>query len=108
MKRNYIKHTKEALKFLALKIKLGRKEMKMSESELSERIGISRTTLQKIEKADPKVEIGLYFDAAAITGVLLFAEEDQLRSHIKATNNLLMLLPQKIRKKEGKEVIDDF
>lgn len=39
-------------------IRLGRKEQKMTEEGLSGRAGISRRTLQKIERAAPKCEIG--------------------------------------------------
>ena len=55
-KRTYSRFTHEALLLLGKQIKLARKERGMSEKDLSARVGIARSTLQKIERADPVVE----------------------------------------------------
>lgn len=43
-------------------IKLARKRRKLTMEQVSERAGIHRATLYRIEKGDPAVAIGLYFN----------------------------------------------
>ncbi|TXD84495.1 helix-turn-helix transcriptional regulator [Subsaximicrobium wynnwilliamsii] len=43
-------------------IKLARKRRKLTTEQVSERAGIHRATLYRIEKGDPAVSIGLYFN----------------------------------------------
>lgn len=43
-------------------IKLARKRRKLTTEQVSERAGINRTTLYRIEKGDPAVSIGSYFN----------------------------------------------
>lgn len=93
---------------LARQIRLGRKQRKWTEHELAERAGISRATLQKIEKGDLSVAIGLVFEVAVLAGVTLFDEESAaLATHLARTNDKLALLPSAIRKR-SKRVHDDF
>lgn len=66
--RTYSRHTREAVTLLGRLIRLARKERRLSAAELAERAGISRGTLQRIEKGDPKVEIGIMFEAATLVG----------------------------------------
>lgn len=73
--RTYSRVTREALALMGCQIRLGRKQRRMSEADLSERIGIARSTVQLIEKGHPKVEIGLVFEAAILVGVPLFVSE---------------------------------
>ena len=76
--------------------------------ELAERAGISRATLQKIEKGDLSVAIGLVFEVAALVGVTLFDEErTSLAAHIARIEDKLALLPGAVRKLR-KTVDDDF
>lgn len=105
--RGYMRYTKEALTLLGQMIKLGRKTRKMSEIDFAARAGISRATLQKIEKGDPHVEIGFFFETAHIAGVNLFEVQSNFSTSIENTNNKIALLPQKIRK-PTKGAIDDF
>ena len=80
----------------------------MSEIELATRVGIARSTLQLIEKGDPKVEIGLAFEAASIAGVSLFVPEGtSLARESERLDDKLALLPRSIRRPR-KEVDDDF
>lgn len=89
-------------------IRLARKQRKMSESDLSARIGIARSTLQLIEKGHPKVEIGLVFEAAALVGLPLFVDEpSRLAGEISRIDDKLALLPQSVRRRRT-EVNDDF
>lgn len=43
-------------------LKLARKRRKLTTEQVSERAGIHRATLYRIEKGDPTVAIGLYFN----------------------------------------------
>lgn len=108
IKRSYSRSTFNALKLLGGAVKLARKERKMTERELAVRVGIARSTVQQIEKGDPKVEIGLAFEAASIVGVPLFtADQHDLASRLAQVDDKLTLLPRSIRKPR-REVKDDF
>lgn len=107
-KRTYSRVTKEATELLGKLIRLRRKERKMTESELAGRAGISRATLQKIERGDLKCEIGLVFEVATLVGVKLFEAEaaQSVAMHLGRINDKLALLPQSIR--TSVKVDDDF
>jgi len=93
---------------LGARIKLARKERRMSERDLAERIGIARSTLQKIEKGDPRVDIGFVFEAAVLVGQPLFeSEATSLVPQLDRVRDKLALMPGKI-KKPRTQVIDDF
>ncbi len=104
--RTYSRYTIEAAKLLGMRIKLGRKQRKWTEHELSERAGISRATLQKIEKGSMTCAIGLVFEVAMLAGVKLFETETvPLAMHIDMTSDKIALLPKAVR--TGKKVVDD-
>jgi DNA-binding XRE family transcriptional regulator len=106
--RTYTAYSKAAVTLLASLIKLGRKQKKWSESELAERAGVSRATLQKIEKGDLHCEIGLVFEVASLVGVHLFETDlPQINTHIEHIQNKIALLPQSIRKLD-QDIDDDF
>ena len=68
LQRTYSAITKEALRLLSLQIKMARKERRMTEAELAERIGVARSTVQLIEKGAPTVAVGLVFEARGLWG----------------------------------------
>lgn len=107
-KRTYSRVTREGTELLGKLIRLGRKERKMTESDLAERAGIARATLQKIERGDLKCEIGLFFEVAVLVGVQLFESESSqaLSTHLGRINDKLTLLPQRVR--TSVKVDDDF
>ena len=106
--RTFSRYTREAATLLAKQIQLGRKQRHWTEHELADRAGISRATLQKIEKGDLGVAIGLVLEVAALVGVALFDEERaSLAPHIARTDDKLALLPSAIRKRR-KSVDDEF
>lgn len=106
--RPYSRLTKEALKLLGAQVRLARKQRGMTEVELAERAGIARSTLQLIEKGDPRVDIGLVFEAATLAGVSLFVPEaSSLTPHIERLEDKLALLPHSIRRPKG-TVNDEF
>lgn len=106
--RTYSRHTRDAVTLLGKLIRLARKERGLSAAELAERTGISRGTLQRIEKGDPKVEIGIMFEAATIVGVNLFdADNGRLSENIARTDDKLALMPKAIHK-PSQVAKDDF
>lgn len=106
--RTYSRYTGEAGALFGKQIRLGRKQRKWTEHELAERAGISRATLQKIEKGDLTVAIGLVFEVAALVGVTLFDEERaSLAAHLARTDDKLALLPSAVRARK-KTLDDDF
>ena len=106
--RSYSRLTQEALRLLGGQVRLARKQRGMTESELAERVGVARSTLQLIEKGDPKVEIGLVFEAATLAGVGLFAPEaSTLAPLIERVTDKIALLPHSIRR-STEAVKDDF
>lgn len=97
--RTYLRQTRDAVELLGKLIRLGRKERKMTGEELAGRAGISRKTLQKIERGDLKCEIGLVFEIANLVGVSLFGEEGKanISRNISRVEDKLALLPQTVR-----------
>lgn len=107
-KRTYSKVAQEAALLLGQSIRLQRKQRGLSEKELAERSGVSRETIQRIERGDLKVGIGLFFEAACLVGVPLFdTSQERLVSHLERTQDKLALLPKTIRQNRI-EVNDDF
>ncbi|MBO6588519.1 MAG: helix-turn-helix transcriptional regulator [Muricauda sp.] len=47
-------------------IKLARKRRKLTAEQVAERAGIHRTTLHRVEKGDPTVAIGIYFNVLKV------------------------------------------
>lgn len=106
--RVYSRYTRKAVALLAKQIQLGRKQHKWTELELAGRAGISRATLQKIEKGDLSVAVGLVFEVATLVGLTLFEEEpSSITAQIARTEDKLALLPKAIRK-PSKAVDDEF
>ena len=106
--RAYSSYCRNAVALLGGMVRAARKERKMTAQEVADRAGISRGLLQRIESGNPKCEIGVVFEVAAIVGVRLFdADENALTGHLSQTREKLALLPKSIRKKR-KVVRDDF
>ena len=100
--RTYSSVTIHAAKLLGKRIQLGRKSRGMTEAELAERCGISRSTVRSIEAGSPKVEIGLFFEAAVVVGVQLYTEEDvELVASIQRIDDRIALLPARVRAKSA-------
>ena len=98
----------EAAILLGEQIRLGRKQLKWTEQNLADRAGISRATLQKIEKGATTCAIGLVFETAMLVGVNLFNKENSpLKNTIEQIHDKIALLPQRIQTVTRK-VDDDF
>lgn len=106
--RIYSRYGLEAIALLANLIRTARKERQMTAQEVADRAGISRGLLQRIEKADPKCELGATFEVATIVGIKLFdADASLLTNHLRQTQDKLALLPKSVRK-TVKVADDDF
>jgi transcriptional regulator with XRE-family HTH domain len=72
---------KVILEQLGQNIKLARKRRKITAEQLSERASIVRMTLYQIEKGNPSVAIGAYFNVLRVMGLqndfLTLAADDE-------------------------------
>jgi len=106
--RTYSRYSLNATELLGALIREARIQQKHSAQSVADRAGISRGLLQRIEKGDPKCEIGVAFEVAKIVGVVLFEEsENRLSEKLDQTKKNLALLP-KSAPKNSKAVRDDF
>jgi len=107
-KRTYSLYSQEAFNLLSKLIRAARIEQKHTVQEIANRAGVSRGLVQRIEKGDPKCEIGTVFEVATIVGVTLFETDlSVLRKHARQAEEKLALLPKSVRK-QTKDVDDDF
>lgn len=77
--RTYTEFTTESILLLGQMIKLARKQRGMSEVDLAMQAGINRGTLNKIERGDLGISVGLFFEAATLVGLKLFDTDDKER-----------------------------
>lgn len=79
----YTAFTTETVLLLGQMIKLARIQRGMSEVDLAVRAGMARGVLQKIEKGNMDVPVGLFFQASTLVGLQLFDTDDleRLQEH---------------------------
>lgn len=105
--RAYSRQTREAATLLGQMIRAARIERGLSVQQLAERIGASRDLVQRIEHGDPRVGLGVAFEAASVVGVPLFTPEtSRLAAERARMDEKLRLLPKTVRKR--REVDDAF
>lgn len=82
MKRELLPSQKRLLNALGEQIRLARLRRDLTTMQVSERAGIGRTTLVKIEKGDEGVSLGQYFRVLIALGlgndIVLLAKDDEL------------------------------
>lgn len=106
--RTYSANSRVAVALLGTLIREARLDRKLPAREVAERAGISRGLLQRIEKGNPKCEIGVVFEVATIVGVKLFnSDEQSLKARLRQTESRLALLPKSARS-IPRVVRDDF
>lgn len=106
--RVYSRYNRKAVSLMGKLIRLQRKEKGLTSQDLADRVGISRTTLQKIEKGDMRCEIGLVFEAASLVGVRLFDTDTRSLGRLEERiEDKIALLPKPIHTYSQK-VEDDF
>lgn len=107
-KRSYARYTIAAVELLGTLVQLERKSSRMTARDMADRLGIDRSTLQRLEQGDPKVELGLAFEACAMLGIKLFEEDARgLTLRRDEAGRRLALLPSRVRSKPP-SVSDDF
>src|SRR4051794_11190943 len=100
-KRSYARYTIAAVDLLSKLVQMERKSQRMTALEMADRLGVDRGTLQRLEHGDPKVEIGLAFEACAILGIPLFGEDTHgLTARLDEASKRLALLPARVRPKQ--------
>ncbi|MFY9487817.1 MAG: helix-turn-helix transcriptional regulator [Solirubrobacterales bacterium] len=95
-----------ALQVMGSSIRAARADRHWSIAELSDRAGVTPKTMARVERGDPSVAVGTYFDAAALTGVPLFGDERELIAEQNRLESRLALLPSRVRK--SRRVSNDF
>ncbi len=106
--RSYSAYSRQTMHLLGALIRAERKSKKMSEHELADRAGVSRSFIQRVEQGDMTCGVGMVFELAHLVGVPLFATEATgLAGHIKQVEDKLTLLPKAIHKKP-RIINDDF
>ncbi|WP_027855298.1 helix-turn-helix domain-containing protein [Marinobacterium litorale] len=108
--RNYSNTTRLIIQQLGYEIQSARKQRQMTTEELSERAGIGRKTLYRIEQGDPRVEIGLVLEVALLVGLSPLASRYEQSSGGYATSRDAFKTPSIKRaiNKTRKAVKDDF
>jgi len=102
------KITTVAIQDLGQMIRNCRLEHGISQQDLAERINISRYSIMAIEKGDPKIAVGVVFEAAYIVGIpLLGGELKDLQNLSVNLAKLTNILPKKAPKRT-KDIEDDF
>ena len=76
---SYSPITLEATRLVGDRVRLARKGRRWTVAQLAERVGVSRVTIQKIERGDPTVALGTAFEAATLLGVTLFHADPERR-----------------------------
>ncbi len=88
------KQTCIVLKTLGAMIKAARLEQAYSQSDLAQRLNVSRYTVMAIEKGDPSVSVGSMFEACTIIGIPLLAENTNRLLNLSTTvANFASVLP---------------
>lgn len=105
--RTYSPVTLTALQVLSHLIQLKRKERGLSQQALAERVGVSRSLVQRVESADTRCEIGVVFEMAQLLGVQLFQAPDGHSALLEHLHDKLALLPLHVQASK-KEVSNDF
>jgi transcriptional regulator with XRE-family HTH domain len=98
----------DAARLLGQFIRRARIDRKLKAADLTDRVGISRGLLRRIENGDPGCTIGAVFEVAAIVGVQLFdAGPAAITATLKANRDVMTLLPKAVRSPRL-EAKDDF
>src|SRR6185437_5112176 len=99
-KHSYARYTLAATSLLGRLVQLERKSRKMTAQELALRLGVDRGTLQRLEQGDPKVELGVAFEACALLSIPLFEEDLRgVTARLDEAGKRLALLPTRVRAK---------
>src|ERR1700759_51852 len=93
----FMPRTTAAAEILGAAIASARRERRVSQGELAERAGISQGTVHNVEQGSPTVAVGIVFELAALVGLDLLADPDELPRMHAQVNDRLRLLPSRVR-----------
>jgi transcriptional regulator with XRE-family HTH domain len=97
--RTYSVATLEAGHLLGDAVRAARLERRWTVRELAERVGASYNTIQKVERGDLTVALGVAFEAAVLLGVPLFGDDPERRRVEGARlRDRLAVLPERARR----------
>ncbi|HUC35620.1 MAG TPA: helix-turn-helix domain-containing protein [Acidimicrobiales bacterium] len=97
MARQYLSQTTEAARVLGLQLAAARRRQRRTAEAVAERAGTTRVTLRRIERGDPDVALGLYFEVATVLAVPLFGVQGRELAELAARGERdLALLPARI------------
>jgi transcriptional regulator with XRE-family HTH domain len=100
--RAFSRTVRQAAELLGSQVREARVERRWTVRELAERAGVSTSTLQKVERGDPSVTLGVALDVASLVGVPLFDEDRAgLGAELARRRERLALLPQRVREPRG-------
>jgi transcriptional regulator with XRE-family HTH domain len=109
MPRAYLSSTDSAAQILGQQLAAARRRQRRTAEEIALRAGTTRTTLRRIERGDPAVAIGLYFEVAAVLSVPLFGRDRRELAELAALGEReLALLPARVHVDDLSVVNDDF
>lgn len=98
---SFSKQTKYALEHFANLLSIARKNQSMTKIDLTDRLGVSRSTVDKMLRGEPTVNIGYYFEAARILRINLFdSDPSRLEDLKRSSNSINSLLPKRVRVKK--------
>lgn len=108
--RAYLQHTQAMARLLGQRIRIARLRRRWSETEAAERARIARATLQKIERGEPGVAMGLVLELCSVVGLGLFGSgsPDETADQLDRARLELAALPRRIRVRSSQAVDDDF
>ncbi len=80
----------------------------MSQSELAQRLGVSRLTVRAIEQGSSTVAIGTVFEAAVTVGIPLLAEDNKEQDRLAISIAAIARVLPKRGRGRNQVVDDDF
>jgi transcriptional regulator with XRE-family HTH domain len=108
MARRFLSPTTNAARVLGFQLAAARRRQRRTAVEVAERAGITRVTLRRVERGDPAIALGLFFEVAAVLSVPLFGAEGRDLAELAAQGEReLALLPARVVV-PAEEVDDDF
>lgn len=108
MARQHLSATTNAVRALGQQLAVTRRQQRRTATEVAERAGTTRVTLRRVERGDPAVAIGIYFEVATVLSVPLFGREGRELAELAAQGERdLALLPARVHVSLD-EVDDDF
>ena len=106
MTRPYLSATIDAARVLGQQLAIARREQRRTATEVAERAGTTRVTLRRVERGDPAVGMGIYFEVATVLSVPLFGREGRDLAELAAQGQRdLALLPARVHVSLGE--LDD-